>query len=117
MLGAQPHTRTIRQPQPASFGLFGRNLQPLAPPDPFDPLVVDDPSCIPQQLRDLAIAVAPILTSEFDDVGGEPLFIFSPGRNAPLRGTMLSEHPANPTLGHAHLNANVVYAGPTTRGA
>ena len=100
-----------------SFGLFGRNLQPLAPRDPFDPLVVDDPSRIPQQLGNLAIAVAPTLASEFDDVGGQPLFIFSPRRNAPLRGTMLSEHPANPTLGHAHLNANVVDAGPATRGA
>ena len=97
--------------------MFGGNLQPLAPPDPFDPLVVDHPSGIPQQRGNLAIAIAPILASEFNDVGREPLFIFSPGRNASLCGTMLPEHPANPALGHAHLNANVVDAGPTTRGA
>ncbi len=56
-----------------------------SPPDAFDPLVIHDPTCIPQQLGNLAIAVAPILTSKFDDVGGQLLFIFSPGRNAPLR--------------------------------
>ncbi len=99
---------------PATAGLsrvFGGNLQPLATPDPFDPHVIDDPSCISPQLRDLAIALAPILASEFDDVGGQTLFIFSPPRNAPLRRTMLPEHPANPAFGHARLNANVVDAG------
>lgn len=37
--------------------------------------------------------------------------------NAPLRGTMLLEHPANPALGRGHLNANMIDAGPVTLGA
>ena len=44
MLGAQPDARSVRQPEPAALGLFGGDLQPLAPPDPLDPLVVDHPA-------------------------------------------------------------------------
>ena len=42
-LGAQPDAGPVRKPDATLLGLFGRNLQPLAPPDPLDPLVVDDP--------------------------------------------------------------------------
>ena len=46
VFGPQPDAGSVRQPQPAAFGLFGGDLQPLPPPDPFDPLVVDDqPAC------------------------------------------------------------------------
>jgi hypothetical protein len=56
--------------------LFGGNLQPLSPPDPLDPLVVDHPSSRrPQQLRDLAVAVAAVLPGQFDDIGGQPLLV------------------------------------------
>jgi len=70
-LRAQTQAGSIGEPKPASFRLFGGNLQPLAPPDPLDPLVVDDParSCS-QQLGDLGIAVTAILTGKLDDVGG-----------------------------------------------
>ena len=43
-LGSKPHTRTVIQPQPASFRLFGWNLEPLLPPDSFDPLRVHLPT-------------------------------------------------------------------------
>ena len=36
-LGAQPQARAVRQPEPAAFGLFGGDFQPLAPPDPLVP--------------------------------------------------------------------------------
>ena len=78
-LGAQPQARAVRQPEPAAFGLFGGDFQPLAPPDPLDPLVIDDPArCRSQQLRDLPIAIAAILPGQFDDVGGQPLFVVGP---------------------------------------
>src|SRR3954453_12067535 len=48
--------------------VVGRDLQPLASPDPFDPLVVDQPACPAQQLGDLAVAVATILPSQLDHV-------------------------------------------------
>jgi hypothetical protein len=43
-LGPQPNARSVIQPQPRALGLPGGDLQPLASPDPFDPLVVDQPA-------------------------------------------------------------------------
>ena len=80
-LGPQTDARSVVEPEPAPFRLFGRNFQPLAPPDPFDPLVVDDPACRrSQKLRDLPVAIAAILTGEFNDIGGQPFFVISPRR-------------------------------------
>ena len=41
----QPHAGTIGQPEPSLLWLLCRELQALAPPDAFDPLVIDDPAC------------------------------------------------------------------------
>ena len=72
--GTQPSASQSRP----RFGLFGGNLQPLSPPDPLDALVVDHPSGRrPQQLRDLAIAVAAVLPGQFDDIGREPFLVIS----------------------------------------
>ena len=68
-LGAQADAGSVSQPEPTSFGLSGRNLQPLAWPDPLDPLVIDRPACRRAQQRgDLAIAVAAIAADQFDEV-------------------------------------------------
>src|SRR6188472_226986 len=58
------------------------DLQPLAPPDPLDPFVVDQPARLLQQPGDLAIAIAAVLPGQCDGVGGEPLFVFT------ARGTL-----------------------------
>jgi hypothetical protein len=98
--------------------LFGWNLQPLAPPDSLDPFVIDDSAgSRSRQFRDLAVAVAAILTPEFDDVGGQPFLVLSPRRNAALRQTILSEHAPNPALGHIQLGSSLADAGAGTRGA
>jgi hypothetical protein len=55
--------------------LPGGDFQPLASPDPLDPLVVDSPTGSAQQLGDLAIAIAAVLPRQLDDVGGQPRFI------------------------------------------
>ena len=44
VLGPQPDAGSVRQPEPAALGLLLGDLQPLAPPDPLDPLVVDQPA-------------------------------------------------------------------------
>jgi hypothetical protein len=44
VLRPQPDARSVGQPEPASFGLFIGDLQPLASPDALDPLVVDYPA-------------------------------------------------------------------------
>src|SRR5438067_8411677 len=84
-LGSQPDAGSVIQPQACALGLPGGDLQPLASPDPFDPLVVDQPAGPPQQLGDLAIAVAAILPGQLDDVGGQPLFILTAPRHLALR--------------------------------
>ena len=117
-LGAQANAGSVIEPEPTSFGLFGRDFQPLAPPDPFDPLVVDAPTrrC-PKQLRDLPVAVTAILAGKLDDVGGQPLLIVASHRNTALRGTVLSENPANPALGQLQFGSYMTNAGAAARGA
>jgi hypothetical protein len=74
--------------------LLLRDLQPLPPPDPFDPLHVHDPAGVTQQGRDPPIAVAAILGCERDDVRGERLLVGAPARHLPLGRSMLAEHTA-----------------------
>jgi hypothetical protein len=53
-LGAKTHAGSVVEPEPDALGLPGGNFQPLASPDPFDPLVVDNQArARPQLLRDL----------------------------------------------------------------
>lgn len=119
-LGTQTDAGSVVQPEPASFGLLGGNLQPLAPPDALDPFVVDDPTRLAAQKRsDTAVAVATIATGEFDDVLGQlPLVIPAMGP-APLRRAMLAEGLADPAFGDLlrQNRADVIDAGAATRGA
>ena len=98
-LGAQSDAGPVRKPDAALLGLFDRDFEPLAPPDPLDPLVVDDPArSRTQHLCDLPIAKAAVPASQLDDVGGQPFLIVLPPRNPPLCGSMLPKHPADPAL-------------------
>jgi hypothetical protein len=117
MLRPQPDARSVCEPEPSSFGLLPGDLQPLASPDPLDPLVVDEPACSAQQLGNLAVAVASVLPSKLDDVGAEPLLVVSTTRDLALRRAMLTKRRAGATLGYAQLPANMLDAGPATRGA
>ena len=117
-LGPQTDAGSIVEPEPAAPRLSGWNFQPLASPDPFDPLVIDDPAGgRSQKLRDLPIAIATILASEFDNIGGQSFFVISPRWRPPLRRSVLSEHAAHPSLGQLHLRSDVIDAGASTRGA
>jgi hypothetical protein len=97
--------------------LPGGNLQPLASPDPLDPLVVDEPAGPAQQLGDLAIAVAAILAGQLDGVGRQPLFIVTALRYLTLRRAMLAERRTGAALGDGELPSNMLNAGAATRGA
>src|ERR1700747_1942043 len=93
-LGPQPDAGSVVQPQPRALGLPGGDLQPLASPDPLDPLVVDQPTGAAQQLGDLAIAVPARLPGQLDDVGGQLLFVVTAPRDLALRRAMLPERRA-----------------------
>jgi hypothetical protein len=106
------------QPQTTAFGLLLGNLQPLTPPDPLDPLVVDDPTgLIPQHPRNLAIAVAAILSGQLNDVGGQPLFVFRAPRHLALRRAMLAERRTSAALGDMQVMADMLDTGTPARGA
>src|SRR5207247_6334824 len=84
VLRPQPDARSVGQPEPASFGLFRWDLQPLASPDTLDPLVVDYPARLPQQFGDLAIAVAAVLPGKLDNIGRETLLVITTVRDLAL---------------------------------
>ena len=117
-LGAQTDAGSVVEPEPTPLRLFPRDLQPLASPDPLDPLVADRPArCRSQKLSDLPVAVATVLTGKFDDVGRQLLFVLPPRRDAALRRTVLSKHPADPALGHIQAASNIIDGRTATRGA
>jgi hypothetical protein len=57
------------------------------------------------------------LAGQFDDVGSQPFLVVWPLGKAALRGSVLSEHPANPPLGQLQFGSNMINAGPAARGA
>ena len=116
-LGPQPDAGAVIQPEPAAFRLLAGDLQPLASPDPLDPLVVDQPAGSAQQLGDLAVAIAAILPGQLDDVGRQPLFVVTALRDLALRRAMLAERRAGAALGDATAPVDMLDAGAATRGA
>jgi hypothetical protein len=116
-LGAQPDARSVREPQASAFGLPSGNLQPLASPDPLDPLVVDQPASATQQFGDLAIAVAAILPGQLDDIGRQPFLVITAPRDLALRRAMLAERRTGTALGDRQHASNMLDAGAATRGA
>ena len=117
VLRPEPDARTVGEPKTPSFCLFVGNPQALAPPDPLDPLVVDEPARLTQQRGDLAIAVAAVITGKLDDVGGQPLFVVAPRWRLALRRTMLSERRTCATLGDVKFTSNMLDTEPSARGA
>jgi hypothetical protein len=110
--------RSVTEPQTAAFGLLLWNLQPLTPPDPLDPLVINDPAClIPQHPGNLAVAVPAISASQFDDVGGQPLLVLAVFWLLALRRAVLSESRTGPALRHMKLTSNMLDAGTAACGA
>jgi hypothetical protein len=61
------HDPSASQSLPRLGCLWG-NLQPLTLPDTLDPLVVDYPARLPQELGDLAIAIAAVLPGKLDNI-------------------------------------------------
>ena len=117
VLWPQSDAGSVIEPQPPALRLLLGNLQPLTPPDPLDPLVAHQPTCIPQQFGDLAIAITAIKTSQFDDIGGQPLFVFTAPRGPTLCRAMLAEGRAGATLGDMQFRSDMLDTGSATRGA
>jgi hypothetical protein len=117
VLRPQSNARSVGQPEPAALGLLGWDLQPLASPDALDPLVVDNPARLAQELGDLAIAIAAVLPGKLDNIGGETLLVVTTARDLALRRAMLPERRTGATLGNMQLHSHLLNAGTATRGA
>ena len=72
---------------------------------------------IAQKAGDNPISVAPVLTSQDDDVLGQLLFVGSTLRNLALRGSVLTENAAGPALRYAQTLPHLVNALAATRRA
>ncbi|KGB27071.1 hypothetical protein HPDFL43_00038490 [Hoeflea phototrophica DFL-43] len=109
-LRPQTHAGAIVQPEPSFLLLLLRDLQPFTSPDALDPLVVHLPACIVQHAGDHAVAIAPILIGQFDDVIGQPLFIGPALGHLALRGPVLPERAAGAAFRYAKLLPHMVDA-------
>ena len=83
----------------------------------LDPLVVDDPARLAQQSGDLAITVATILSGKLDNIGRQPLLVFTTARDLALRRAVLPERRTGAALGDMQLRSDLPNAGTATRGA
>src|SRR3546814_18412647 len=70
-----------------------------------------------QQRRHPAIAVAPVLLGQGDDVLGERLLVICPARHLALRRPVLPEHAAHPPLGDVQHLFHLVDAAPPPCGS
>jgi hypothetical protein len=86
-------------------------------PDTLDPLVVDYPARLAQELGDLAIAIAAVLPGKLDNIGPQTLLVLTTARDLALRRAMLPERRTGATLGNVQLRSHLINAGTATRGA
>ena len=117
VLRPQPNARSVGQPEPAALGLLMGNLQPLTLPDTLDPLVVDYPARLAQELGDLAIAIAAVLPGKLDNIDCETLLVVTTARGLALRRAMLPERRTGAPLGDMQLRSHLLNAGSATCGA
>jgi hypothetical protein len=85
----QPYTRAVVEPQPTSWLLLLRNLQPLATPDTLHAILAHPPAGTLEKHRDPAIPVTAVLAGKLIDRLRECLFVFTPDRAIALRATRL----------------------------
>ena len=116
-LGTQPDAGAVIEPETASLRLFLGHLQPLAPPQALDPLVVDLPAGVAQQGRDPPVTVAAVLAGQFDHVRDQAVFVVAPARDAALGRAMLPQHPASAAFRDPEPVADMIDALAPARGA
>jgi hypothetical protein len=117
MFRPETDARSVVEPEPPALTLFAGDLQPLTPPDAFNPLVVDRPARRLQHLGDPAIAEPTELTDQFDDVRDQRGFIIGRRGHLALRGPILTKNPAGSTFRDPQFPDHMIHAGAAACGA
>jgi hypothetical protein len=99
----EPYTRSIVEPQPSSWLLPFRYLQPLTTPDAFDPVLAHLPAGSLEQRRDPAVPVTSILAGKSNDGLSQTIFVFALCRLVALRAPGLPQQMARMSLTYATL--------------
>ena len=92
------------------------NLQPLATPDPLNPVFADLPSGRLQQRGDTEVALAPVLGCQGNDGLGQLILVRQHGRHVALRAAVLTDDPAGVTFREAVLLPDRVHRLPASLG-
>ena len=116
-LCAQPDAGAVVEPQTAPLRLLAGHLQPLAPPQALDPLVVDQPAGVAQQGGDPAIAVTTVPAGQLDHVRDQAILVVTAARDTALGRALLSQHPAGAALRDPEPATDMVDALAAARGA
>ena len=74
------------------------------------------PAGDPQQRCDLAVTATAIKAGEFNDVDGQPFFVFTAPRYPALCQAMLPERRTGATLGDMQMMVDMLVTGTATRG-
>lgn len=114
MCWPEPRARAVVEPQPSSWLLPLRELQPFATPDPLDSVLVHLPACTLQQRCDPAISVASILTGKCNDGLSQAIFVFAPCRPVALRASGLPQQKARMPLTRATLTGMAHRTAPSS---
>ena len=116
-LRPEPDTGAVVQPETALLWLFLRDFQPLAPPDPLDPLPVHVPARLVEKPRHHPVAVASVRAGQLDDVFGQAFLVRSASRDLALGRAVLPENTAGPALGNTESLPHMIDAPPAARRA
>ena len=92
------------------------DLQPLATPDPLNPVLAHPPAVCLQQRGDASVAIAPILGRQGNDGSGQPILVCRHGGHVALRAAVLADDPAGVTFREAVLLPNAVDRLPASLG-
>lgn len=102
--------RTRHSARAYPFLLLLRDFQPFTAPDALNSLVVHMPARVVQQAGDHAIAMAPVLAGQLDDVVCQMVFICTTLGRFALCRSVLAECATGAALRHAQLLLHMVDA-------
>jgi hypothetical protein len=110
VLWPQPDTRTVIEPQPSAFRLFGRDFKPFTPPDALHPFAINPPAVGTQQRGDAAIAIAAKGTGQLNNRYRQRCFVVAHPVRLALGRARLTDGPASAPFRNTQPLSQMLYA-------